>query len=586
MSKRSAAVAADAVRPGDSLEDESRTRALHRATLSLYSDLSLQGVLERVVHAARDLGRARYAALGIPDGQGGLQTFITLGMSDAERARIPHPPEGRGLIGEMMRTGNSIRLPEIAGHPAAVGFPPEHPRMHSFLGVPIAAYGRSIGQIYLADKIGALEFSEDDQRLIELLAAHAAAAIENARLYGEVIASQAQLAQRNEELGLINTMTSAVGSSMDLDRLLDAMLERVIEQFEAAAGEIFLREEGEAAFRLAVHRGQAPEAFWSIDRFRSGEGVIGRVGKTGQPYWTNALASDPAFMRQDVLRAGFGSLVAVPLTGRGQVLGVISLAFRGARAFDAGALGLLEAVGTGIGIAVENARLYRQARRLAVLEERERIGMDLHDGIIQSIYAVGLTLEYTRMLVREEPEGVEKRMEEAIDGLNAVIRDIRSYILDLQPARYQSANLADGLGMLVREFKANTLTEAELQVDPEALEALSVEATNTLFHIAQEALANTGKHAQATRVLVSLQREDSRLLLRVIDNGRGFDMDQEPRALGHGLSNMRERARQAGGELMIGSSAGEGTTVTVELPALLEPAPALPYHPGRSPDDK
>jgi len=192
--------------------------------------------------------------------------------------------------------------------------------------------------------------------------------------------------------------------------------------------------------------------------------------------------------------------------------------------------------------------------------------MDLHDGIIQSIYAVGLTLDYARMLVRGNPPDVASRLEEAIDGLNAVIRDIRAYILDLQPARFQKTGLAEGLGTLIREFKANTLAEAELQIQPEALESLDHVASEALLRIAQEALANAGKHARASRVLVSLRQLDARIALHVIDNGRGFDPQKRKTTLGHGLSNMSERARQVGGELEVASSPGEGTTVTVWLP--------------------
>jgi signal transduction histidine kinase len=551
-------------------------RALHRATLALYTDLSLDGVLHRTTQSAKELANARYAALGIPDGKGGLETFVTAGMREEEVRRIPHHPVGKGLIGEILRSGQSIRVREISSHPSSAGFPPGHPVMHSFLGVPIAAYGRPIGQIYLTDRIDAEEFSEQDQQLIELLAAHAAAAIENARLYRQVMRSQEELAQRNEELGLINNLASAVASSMDLDALLETQLDRVIGLFEARAGEIFLREEHEGVFRLAIHRGAPKESFWDLDRFRPGEGVIGAVGKTGEPMWTSRLDAEPCFLRPSVLAEGVGTLVAVPLTARGHEVGVLTVVFNGTRPVDHNQLGLLGAVGAGVGIAVENARLYRQARRLAVLEERERIGMDLHDGIIQSIYAVGLTLEYTKLLAKEDPEGVFQRIEEAIGGLNAIIRDIRAYILDLQPARFQTASLAEGLELLVREFKANTLVEADLNVEPEALDRLGRDSAAALLHIVQEALANAGKHARPSRVWVSVKLDDHYVALHVIDNGRGFDMQREHAQLGHGLQNMGERARLVGGDIEIASSPGEGTTITVRLPAEPDPVAQRP----------
>jgi two-component system sensor histidine kinase DevS len=541
--------------------------ALHRATLSLFSDLSLDGVLHRIIQAARDLSKARYAALGIPDDKGGLEAFLTLGMTDEEYKQITHQPVGDGLIGEMMRTGRSIRIPEISDHPRSIGFPTGHPQMHSFLGVPIAAYGRPLGQIYLTDKQGADEFTPEDQRLIEMLAAHAAAAIENARLYRQVLESESELTQRNLELELVNSLATNTSSATELDALLDVMLERLITLFGAGAGEFYLREETEGNFYKTLHRGEVVEALWEADRFRPGEGLIGQVAKKGKPLWTQDLTDEERFLSPDVRDAELGSMVCVPLTAPGKVVGVLCLAFRGERAINEREIGLLEAVGAGVGIAVENARLNRQTRRLAVLEERERIGMDLHDGIIQSVYAVGLILEYVHIQIEEDPEQASQRLEQAIDGLNAVIGDLRSYILDLQPSRIQVDDLHGALERLIREFKSNTLVEAELVTEPEALEQLERETATELFLIAQEALANTAKHAYATKVWLNLRQIDEDVSLQVIDNGRGFDTEKEPGRLGHGLSNMAERARQIGGRLEIVSNLGDGTTVTVRMPS-------------------
>ncbi len=546
---------------------DSDLQALHRATLSLVSDLSLDGVLRRVIHAARDLSNAKYAAIGIPSGDGDLTTFITEGLSQEQRDHISIRPQGHGLIGEMLRTGESIRVANIADHPKSVGFPEGHPVMRSFLGVPIKAYGRSIGQIYLTDKIGEPEFSVRDQHLIEMLAAHAVAAIENARLYQKVLGSEHQLAERNEELGLMYSMATAVSSSMDLDRLLEVILGRVMNIFHADAGEMFLLEESEGVYRKAIHIGGAPDAFWEIDRFRIGEGVIGQVALTGSLKWTNNLREDDHFLRKAVVESGYQTLVCAPLIAPGKVTGVLSLAFKGRRPIEDQDVGLLGAVGAGVGIAVENARLYRRARRVAVLEERERIGMDLHDGIIQSIYAIGLGMEYTRLTYEDKAPEAASRLEKAIEGLNKVIRDIRTYILDLQPSRIRTGDLSEALERLVREFKANTLVEVELKVDEEVLKFIQDQPAEVLFHIAQEALANTAKHARASRVLVNLrQSSNSDITLQIIDNGQGFEVESQPDLLGHGLSNMDERARQLGGEFDVISGPGEGTTVTVRIP--------------------
>ncbi len=549
-------------------QESARTQmvALHRATLSLFSDLSLNGVLRRVIHAARELSGARYAAIGIPGEDNKLETFINVGMTEEEVNAIDHMPIGKGLLGEMIRTGQSIRIQAIKEDQRSMGFPEGHPSMTSFLGVPIAAYGRPLGQIYLTDKASGQDFDAEDQRLIEMLASHAAAAIENARLYRKVLDSESELTQRNAELELINNLATAVGSATDLDVLLDEMLGRVMNLFQAPAGEIFLREEIEGSYRKAIHRGEASTAFWTTTRFRPREGFIGRAADLGRPIWTTKLSEETDLSRDEVVEAGFKTLACVPLRSPGGVVGVLVIAFKLEREFIEREVGLLDAVGAGVGIAVENARLYRQARRLAVLEERERIGMDLHDGIIQSIYAIGLTLEYAKLLVLENPNETSTRIEQAIDGLNGAIRDLRSYILDLQPSRISTDDLESALQQLVREFKANTLVEADLKVEEEVLEKVGKQAGMRFFLIAQEALANIAKHAHASRVLVSLRRIDGQVSLQIIDNGRGFDISKQPDVLGHGLSNMAERAQQAGGEFEVVSSEGDGTTVTVRVP--------------------
>lgn len=557
------------VNPRVQAEDQSKMEALQRATLKLFSDLSLEGVLRRVVSASRDLVDAEYAALGIPNEEGGLDTFITLGLSRAEYGRISHEPIGEGIIGEMIRTGQSLRIPEIKDHPKSSGFPPGHPEMHSFLGVPISAHGRQVGQIYLTDKQGAPEFTQEDLQLIETLSAHAAAAIENARLYNKVLESESVLSQRNLELEAINSLATAVSSSLELENLLQIMLTRVMQLFSADAGEIFLEEEGGGAFRKALHIGESQEAFYRVERFKLGEGYIGIAAETGRPIWTSNLAEEPKFLRRDVIEAGFQTIVCVPLTAPGRVVGVLSLAYKSERPFEDRELGLLEAVGAGVGIGVENARLYRQARRVAVLEERERIGMDLHDGIIQSIYAIGLNLDYSKILVEDGNPEVSQRLMDSISGLNDVIRDLRSYILDLQLMRIPTDDLGGALNRLVREFKANTLVDTEVLIEPEALTEVRNDSANNIFLIAQEALANVAKHAHATRVLVSLRSSsDDQITFQIIDNGRGFEVEEEPWVLGHGLSNMEERARQFGGEFEASSSRGEGTTITVRLPSI------------------
>src|SRR5215211_3301182 len=304
---------------------QERLIALHEASLELVKDVSLDHLLERIAKAACEQADARYAALGVLDEDGKLVKFITVGMTDDEIKLIDHPPIGRGLIGELMNTEVPLRVPIIQDHPRSSGFPDHHPSMVSFLGVPIRALSRQLGQIYLTEKIGAPGFTADDEKIIQMLAAYAAAAI-------------------------------------------------------------------------------------------------------------------------------------------------------------------------------QNARLHENARRLAVLEERERIGMDLHDGIIQSIYGVGLSLESTLHSFEDDPQDAKLRIQHSIESLNQAIRDLRGYILDLRPRQMGSEGLMSGLKRLITEFRANTLATVQLTGTDHELQELPQPRSMALFHISQEALANIAKHAKATQV--------------------------------------------------------------------------------------
>jgi signal transduction histidine kinase len=204
-----------------------------------------------------------------------------------------------------------------------------------------------------------------------------------------------------------------------------------------------------------------------------------------------------------------------------------------------------------------------------VVEERQRIGMDLHDGIIQSIYAVGLTLEFAQAQVADgETAAAQEQLQKAMEALNSTIRDIRAYILDLRPRRFQGDNLIIGLELLLAEFKANTLISVGFVAQDEADRCLTPEARLALFHIAQEALSNAVKHSRASRVDVRLTREDSRVVMSVADNGRGFVETEVEQRMGHGLMNMRERARSLGGTFSMHAAAGGGAEVRVSVPVL------------------
>jgi signal transduction histidine kinase len=254
------------------------------------------------------------------------------------------------------------------------------------------------------------------------------------------------------------------------------------------------------------------------------------------------------------------------MIGRKGVVGVLCVATCHPQPLEEPDVQFAQAIAAWIATAVENIRLNISQKRLAILEERDRIGMDLHDGIIQSIFAVGLTLEHARLLLKENPVQATSRINQAVNDLNSTIRDIRAYILDLRPRQLKEENLMQGINRLVQEFHANTLLDVNLNGPKDGVANLPEPQTLALFHICQEALANIAKHAKASKVDVTVWTTAERALLEVHDDGRGFDSEKVKLTIGHGLSNMETRAVNAGGEVDITSEQGNGTTVLAWVP--------------------
>ncbi len=543
---------------------QDRLLALYRASLEVISEPSLETVLERIVRAACELAEAQYAALAVLDEKGEIRYFITVGMSQEEIQRVGSPPRGRGLIGALMQSERPIRVADVRRDARSSGFPLHHPEMTSFLGVPIRHQGVLLGQIYLTNKKTAPEFSEDDEQIIQMLAAYAAVAIQNARLIESLNLRDAELIRRTEDLSLLNNIAPILASTLELNEILNKTLGVVMEYMNVEAGEIFLLEDDGQTLRLVLHRGEAADAFWTRNRFHRGEGLIGLALAENRPIISTDLQHDVRFLREAVGQAGFSQLACFPLGQGDKAVGVMSIATRRKEPFEERSLSLLQAIAQWAGLAIENARLHQDARRLAVLEERQRIGMDLHDGVIQSIFAVGLSLEHVAQILEEDPAEARQRIQRAISDLNKTIRDLRTYILDLRPRQLLGEGLMQGLQRLVTEYRTNTLSEAVLQGPPEV--DLSPQKSLALFHICQEALANAAKHARASMVTVSVWQTEERVVLEVQDNGRGFDPNRAGMLLGHGLTNMQTRARMVGGEVEITSAPGEGTTVLAWVP--------------------
>ena len=550
---------------------QERLIALHKASLELVKDVSLEHLLERIAAAACEQADARYAALGVLDDDRNLAKFITVGMTEKQIRRMAHPPLGKGLIGELMNADRPLRLPILQEHPRSVGFPANHPHMVSFLGVPIRTGDIQLGQIYLTEKNNASEFTADDEMIIQMLGTYAATAITNAKLIDQMKERDLALTRRNMDMSLLNDIASTLTSSLELDEILNKTLALMMNYMKVEAGEIWLLEEDRASLRMVLHRGQAAEAFWTRNLFKVGEGHIGIVAQDRKPLISTKLENDLRFIRSAVVKAGFQQIVCIPMLSGERLMGVMSVATVRIEPIDERNVQMLAAVSNWAGLAIENARLHEDARRLAVLEERDRIGMDLHDGIIQSIYGVGLSLESALHSIIEDPEDATDRVKRAIDGLNQTIRDLRSYILDLKPRQMGNDGLLDGIKRLITEYRANTFSEAIL-IEPDSdLSELTQTQSLTLFHVCQEALANAAKHAKAKRVQISVWTTDERILMEINDDGVGFNMDSINSNIGHGLANIHTRARSLGGETDISSVLNEGTTILIWIPRHIQP---------------
>jgi signal transduction histidine kinase len=382
------------VSPERSSPPESRSlppalQALDAAVRGISGVLDVEQVLQLIVDRVRELVAAQYAALGIVDEEGLITQFITSGISLEQRQAIGDLPRGRGLLGLIIRENRPYRIPRIASHPESYGFPPNHPPMECFLGVPVTVKGEVVGRLYLTNKQHAANFGAADQALVETFALHA-------------------------------------------------------------------------------------------------------------------------------------------------------------------------------GIAIENARLHEQVQRLAVVDERDRISRDLHDSVIQSIYAVTLSLDDVPELVDEAPAEARQRVDDAIDALHGVIRDIRNFIFGLRPLLLGSGGLLDGLGALANELRRNTTTEVE--VVGEEPSALALDVVVELLAIAREALANVARHSGAAHASIQVSASGDGVRVQLDDDGRGFEAREAAPHGHHGLANMRARAEALGGSFDIRSDPNAGTRIIVTIP--------------------
>ncbi|SCL48101.1 Histidine kinase-like ATPase domain-containing protein [Micromonospora eburnea] len=535
-------------RVGEVVTSRERLRALLDAVVGIGSDLDLRSTLQRIVQSACELVGAKYGALGVIGADRMLHDFVIHGIGEELHAKIGELPHGRGVLGLLIDDPRPLRMPDITRHPKSYGFPPHHPPMHSFLGVPVRIRDHVFGNLYLAEKQGAAEFTEDDEEIVVALAAAAGVAIENARLYA--------LAHRRERwLAATAEITSVLLGEVRRTDALTLVARRAREVAEAELALVLLYDEDEGQFTVEVVDGADETAAALVGAvLPAAETTFGGSVTEGRHESLDNLAEAASWPRPVVA----GPAVVSPLAAGDTLHGVLVIAHRPDRApsgeDDAA---LLNSFAGQAALAMERARGQEERELLVVLEDRERIARDLHDVVIQRLFATGLQLQSGAMNARPE---VAKRINQAVDDLDATIRDIRRTIFELRTP--MSAALRTEIREAIEVAAESLGYRPRLDLVGPIDSAVPNELRPELTAVLREALSNAVRHAQADRVSVTVQVDAGWVTVTVTDDGVGCD----PEAARSGLVNLRERAERLGGDFQLSRVAPHGTEVRWSVP--------------------
>ena len=537
---------------------QQRLTALLEAVMAVTADLELADVLTRIVHSACELVDAKYGALAVlgPDGERVVE-FVTQGVTQQEREAIGDPPRGHGVLGLLIREGRARRLPDIAGHPDSYGFPPNHPPMHSFLGTPIRIRDEVFGNLYLTEKQGAAEFSPDDEAILVALAAAAGIAIDNARQYDKS-------RQQRRWLATTGAVTQLFLEGDDESSAMRFLAQRTWELSQAQLTMVALYDDDGDLVVRAVQAAEPQDAGGS----KSALGTVLR-----KRHWRELVASRepvllltrPGDLRTDGLtndvRAlgasdAYGPTALLPITVGDDEIGVLAVAWAAAsEPFVGDVVPPLAALAQQMGLALVAARGQQDRSRVALLEDRDRIARDMHDHVIQRLFATGLSLQSTSRLA-EHPT-VRARLDEAVDNLDAAIKDIRQTIFELHRAK-PTRELREEIADLVRGSTQTLGFVPDLTIEGR-LDSLTAALEADLVAVVREGLANVVRHAKASSVSVRITINGT-IQIEVADDGIGVP----PTAVQSGLANLRERAESHGGSLSLRARTPRGTALVWE----------------------
>ena len=531
------------------LATRDRMHGLLEAVVAIGSGLDLESTLKRIVEAAVRLVDAQYGALGVIGEGQRLAEFVPVGLDEAGIRKIDHWPEGRGLLGLLIRDSRPLRLANIAASPDSSGFPEGHPPMKTFLGVPVRVRDEVFGNLYLTEKQGGGAFTEDDEAVLVALGSAAGVAIENARLY-DAARRQQQWMQANAEVA------TTLLSGADPDQVLAAVTRQVRELSHADLTVLALPEQDPRMLVISFAEGDGADSARGLV-LSAEHSLSGLVLATGEPLAIEDFAGDER--TADVVRSAMGHIgpaVLFPLGAAGDVRGVLTIGRRrGGMPFPEATADVVGSFAAQAGIALELAARRRDAERLSLYEDRDRIARDLHDLVIQRLYATGMSLEGTVPMINR-PEAAN-RVKRAVDAMDETIKDIRLTIFALQSrGQEDEPNLREAIVSVVEEMAPSTGFTPSLRLGSKLNGKVRPEIADDMLTALREALSNAARHSQASRVDVSVDVDaDGFLVVRVSDNGVGIPA-QGRRS---GLRNLRLRAEKLGGELRLGPADADGT---------------------------
>ncbi len=523
------------------LATRDRMRGLLEAVVAISSGLDLEPTLRRIVETATELVDATYGAMGVIGSNGQLAEFIPVGLTEQQIGQIDHWPEGQGLLGLLIKDPRPLRLASISEHAESSGFPAGHPAMRSFLGVPVRVRDEVFGNLYLTNKRGGREFTEEDEAVLLALGAAAGVAVENARLYRAARRSQ-RWVQASAEV------TTALLSGAEPREVLARITSQARELSDADLAVLALPDEAGRGLTIAYADGEGAQLAQGVLLPR-GHSLSGQVLDTGDPVTSADFAGDErAATAARAVMSHIGPAVVFPLGAPGSRRGVLTIGRRhGREPFPQAQAAFAASFAAQAGVALELAARRAESERLSVYQDRDRIARDLHDQVIQRLYATGMSLQGAAPMI-SRPE-VADRVSRAVDDMDQTIKEIRGTIFALQARdtggpRDPRAEIVH----LVEEMTAMLGFAPSLRLGAGLRSLNSEELTEQALVVLREALSNMARHAGATRADVTVDvNQDGILSVIVTDDGTGIP----PEGRRSGLRNLADRAAQLGGELRL-----------------------------------